>query len=68
MAKATRKRGFQYFGVADHSQSAHYVRRTLARRDRGAAPRSGLNKSFGKEFRILKGIESDILAEHLLGT
>jgi DNA polymerase (family 10) len=25
MAKATRQRGFQYFGVADHSKSAHYA-------------------------------------------
>ena len=25
MAEATRKRGFEYFGVADHSQSAHYA-------------------------------------------
>jgi histidinol phosphatase-like PHP family hydrolase len=25
MAEATRSRGYQYFGVADHSQSAHYA-------------------------------------------
>jgi DNA polymerase (family 10) len=25
MAEATRERGFEYFGVADHSQSAHYA-------------------------------------------
>jgi DNA polymerase (family 10) len=25
MAEATRKRGFQYYGVANHSQSAHYA-------------------------------------------
>jgi len=25
MAKPTRKRGFKYFGVADHSKSAHYA-------------------------------------------
>jgi DNA polymerase (family 10) len=25
MAKATRQRGFEYFGVADHSRSAHYA-------------------------------------------
>jgi DNA polymerase (family X) len=25
MAEATRQRGFEYFGVADHSQSAHYA-------------------------------------------
>jgi DNA polymerase (family 10) len=25
MADATRKRGFSYFGVTDHSKSAHYA-------------------------------------------
>lgn len=25
MAEARRKRGFEYFGVADHSKSAHYA-------------------------------------------
>jgi DNA polymerase (family 10) len=64
MAEATRARGYQYFGVADHSKSAHYAgglsadevieqQRTIDR----------LNKTFGKEFRVLKGIESDILAD-----
>jgi DNA polymerase (family 10) len=64
MAKATRKRGFQYFGVADHSKSAHYAGglslEQIADQHREA---DRLNKSFGKDFRILKGIESDILAD-----
>jgi DNA polymerase (family 10) len=62
MAEATRKRGFEYFGVADHSKSAHYagglsveqIKKQHRETDR-------LNKRFGKDFRILKGIESDIL-------
>jgi DNA polymerase (family X) len=64
MANATRKRGFQYFGVADHSQSAHYAG-GLSPEEIDAQHREAnrLNKSFGKEFRILKGIESDILAD-----
>ncbi|QHO73625.1 DNA polymerase/3'-5' exonuclease PolX [Bradyrhizobium sp. CCBAU 051011] len=64
MAKATRKRGFHYFGVADHSQSAHYAG-GLSLEEIEAQHREAdrLNKSFGKEFRILKGIESDILAD-----
>lgn len=33
MAKATRRRGFQYFGVADHSKSAHYAGGPFARAD-----------------------------------
>jgi DNA polymerase (family 10) len=64
MAKATRQRGFENFGVADHSKSAHYagglsveeIAQQYLEADR-------LNKRFGKDFRILKGIESDILAD-----
>ncbi|MEY9463908.1 DNA polymerase (family 10) [Bradyrhizobium ottawaense] len=63
MAKATRQRGFEYFGVADHSKSAHYAgglsHEQIAQQHREA---DRLNKRFGKDFRILKGIESDILA------
>lgn len=64
MAKATRQRGFEYFGVADHSKSAHYAGglsvEQIAEQHREA---DRLNKRSGKEFRILKGIESDILAD-----
>jgi DNA polymerase (family 10) len=64
MAKATRQRGFEYFGVADHSKSAHYAGglslEQIAEQHREA---DRLNRSFGKGFRILKGIESDILAD-----
>ncbi|WFU75466.1 DNA polymerase/3'-5' exonuclease PolX [Bradyrhizobium sp. CB2312] len=64
MAKATRQRGFEYFGVADHSRSAHYAGgltvEEIAQQHREA---DRLNKGFGKDFRILKGIESDILAD-----
>lgn len=64
MAKATRQRGFEYFGVADHSKSAHYAGglsvEEIAQPHREA---DRLNKRFSKDFRILKGIESDILAD-----
>ncbi|OSI23680.1 DNA polymerase/3'-5' exonuclease PolX [Bradyrhizobium canariense] len=64
MAKATRQRGFEYFGVADHSKSAHYAgglsEEEIAQQHREA---DRLNKRFGKDFRILKGVESDILAD-----
>ncbi|MGY3075964.1 histidinol phosphatase-like PHP family hydrolase [Bradyrhizobium sp. LM6.10] len=64
MAKATRQRGFEYFGVADHSKSAHYAGglsvEEIADQHREA---DRLNKRFGKDFRILEGIESDILAD-----
>ncbi len=65
MANAARKCGAQYFGVCDHSQSAAYAggmkfekvqaQHTLA---------NSLNAAFeGKNFRIFKGVESDILKD-----
>lgn len=64
MAEATRKRGFEYYGVADHSISAHYAGGLsldeLAEQHREA---DKLNKKYGKSFRILKGIEADILGD-----
>jgi DNA polymerase (family 10) len=64
LAEATRARGFEYFGVADHSQSAHYAGglslEEIAEQHREA---DRLNKRYGKFFRILKGIEADILGD-----
>jgi DNA polymerase (family 10) len=64
MANATRERGFDYFGVADHSKSAHYAGglslQQIKEQHREA---DRLNRPFGKGFRILKGIESDILSD-----
>jgi histidinol phosphatase-like PHP family hydrolase len=64
MAEATLSRGYEYFGVTDHSRSAHYagglspeeVAEQQAEADR-------LNKKYGKRFRIFKGVESDILVD-----
>jgi DNA polymerase (family 10) len=64
MAEATRERGYQYFGVADHSKSAHYAGGLSVDeviQQHRAIDR--MNKSYGKDFRILKGIESDILPD-----
>ena len=64
MVEATHARGYQYFGVADHSKSAHYAGGlTLEEIDEQHRAIDGLNKKFGRSFRILKGIESDILAD-----
>ena len=67
MAEATRKRGFTYFGVADHSQSAGYAGglsiEEIAEQHREA---DRLNARYNGDFRIFKGIESDILADGLL--
>jgi DNA polymerase (family X) len=64
MADATRARGFEYFGVADHSRTARYagglsVERVRQQHDLVDA----LNAEDRGNFRILKGIESDILED-----
>jgi DNA polymerase (family 10) len=63
MAQACRARGCQYLGIADHSKSAFYANGLSPERVRAqfeAVDR--LNATF-KDFRIFKGIESDILAD-----
>jgi DNA polymerase (family 10) len=64
MAEATRRRGYAYFGVADHSQSAHYAGGlSLDEIVEQHAEIDRLNKQYGSQFRVLKGIESDILPD-----
>ena len=64
MAEATHRRGYAYFGVADHSQSAHYAGGlSIEEIFEQHAEINRLNKHYGERFRILKGIESDILAD-----
>jgi len=54
MAEATRARGYQYFGVADHSKSAHYAGGlSVEEIDAQHAEINLLNKRYGKSFRIL---------------
>ena len=67
MVEATRARGYQYFGVADHSKSAHYAG-GLSVEEISAQHRAvdSLNRRMGKEFRVFKGIESDILGDGTL--
>jgi DNA polymerase (family 10) len=64
MAEATRKRGYAYFGVADHSQSAGYAGGlSVAEIEAQHAEIDKLNARYAGTFRIFKGIESDILAD-----
>ena len=64
MAEATRRRGYGYFGVADHSRSAGYAGGlSLEKIEEQHADVEGLNARYGREFRVLKGIESDILED-----
>jgi DNA polymerase (family X) len=67
IAEAARERGYAYLGVADHSQSAHYA--GGLRLDAIGVQHEtidDLNRRYRGGFRILKGIESDILADGAL--
>lgn len=62
MAEAVRKRGYTYFGVADHSKSAHYAGGlSLEQIESQHRAIEELNRR--DSFRIFKGIESDILPD-----
>ncbi len=62
MAQACRDLGFAYFGIADHSQTAAYAKglwpETVAKQHKEI---DALNAKYNGQFRIFKGIESDIL-------
>ncbi|HEY6089793.1 MAG TPA: DNA polymerase/3'-5' exonuclease PolX [Gemmatimonadaceae bacterium] len=63
MATAAKERGWEYIGISDHSESAFYaggVKREKLLRQHEEIDR--LNAQM-KGFRILKGIEADILAD-----
>lgn len=64
MADAARARGWRYLGISDHSQAAFYAGglkpdAVLRQHDEIDA----LNATVGGSFRLLKGIEADILAD-----
>ncbi len=63
MADAARQRGWSYLGVSDHSESAFYA--GGMKRDKLARQHDAIDElnSKMKGFRILKGIEADILAD-----
>jgi DNA polymerase (family X) len=64
MAKATQAAGYEYFGVADHSRSAHYAGGlSIEEIAEQHAEIDVLNKRFGDRFHVFKGIEADILAD-----
>jgi DNA polymerase (family 10) len=64
MAEATRERGYFYYGVADHSKSAGYAGGLSPEEiDAQHQEIDRLNRGTKGRFRILKGIESDILVD-----
>ena len=63
MAAAARERGWSYLGISDHSQSAFYaggLSRDAVREQHAEIDR--VNEAMDG-FRVLKGIEADILAD-----
>jgi DNA polymerase (family X) len=63
MAHAAQARGWRYLGITDHSQAAFYaggLSRDQVRQQHGEIDE--LNSRLG-DFRVLKGIEADILAD-----
>jgi DNA polymerase (family 10) len=63
MAAGAKERGYSYIGITDHSQSAFYANgmsrdRVLAQLDEIDEVNATLT-----DFRILKGVEADILAD-----
>jgi len=63
MASAARERGWDYIGISDHSESAFYA--GGLKRDKLAQQLEEIDElnARTKGFRILKGIEADILAD-----
>lgn len=64
MAVYCRELGLTYFGITDHSKTASYaggLDSDRVRQQQGEIDQ--LNAGFGTDFRIFKGIESDILSD-----
>jgi DNA polymerase (family 10) len=63
MATAAKERGWSYIGISDHSESAFYA--GGLKRDKLARQHDEIDRLNAQmtDFRILKGIEADILAD-----
>lgn len=63
MVDATRRAGYQYLGITDHSQSAYYANGLKPERlEEQWAQIDALNATL-EDFHIFRGIESDILPD-----
>lgn len=63
MAAAAKARGWQYLGIADHSQTAVYAKGLRTDRVREQRREIDAMNTSDPAFRILSGIESDILPD-----
>jgi DNA polymerase (family 10) len=63
MANAAKELGWSYIGISDHSESAFYA--GGLKRDKVARQHDAIDRLNARmaDFRILKGIEADILAD-----
>lgn len=62
MADYCKELGYQYLGICDHSKSAFYAQGLNEERVwQQQMEIAKLNKEYGESFKILSGIESDIL-------
>jgi DNA polymerase (family X) len=62
LAAAAQQRGWQYLGISDHSRSAlnaHGMTADTVQRQHDEI--DAVNATFGGTFRVLKGVEADIL-------
>lgn len=66
MADAARARGWSFFGVADHSPVASYANGVSAERLRDQWRRIDEFNASSPGFRIVKGLEADILTDGTL--
>ncbi len=67
MAEAARAMGMGYLGLCDHSRAAAYAGGMSIERVREQHQAiDALNKKLGKSFRVLKGVEVDILTDGTL--
>ncbi len=63
MAEAAQQLGYQYLGISDHSQAAHYANGLKPDRVKAQWQQiDELNEQY-PDFHIFKGIEADILAD-----
>lgn len=64
MSEYVRQSGYEYFVISDHSKSAGYAGGLQVERvEQQWREIEALNQSYGSEFRVYKGIESDILID-----
>lgn len=67
MAEAARAMGMTYFGLCDHSRAAAYAGGlSIERVNEQHAEIDRINAEYAGSFRVLKGIEVDILADGAL--